>query len=119
MSSATYTCIVCPVSCRIAVAETDDGTLDISGHTCKRGLDFAQNEHSNPMRMLTTTVKLNSSRLRRLPVIGSAEIPKSQLRAALDDLRTLEVTAPVRMGDVIAGDIRGTGVDILAARSVD
>ena len=33
MSKAEYTCIVCPVSCRITVEETADG-LKVSGNVC-------------------------------------------------------------------------------------
>jgi CxxC motif-containing protein len=117
--AVTYTCIVCPVSCRITVTDEPGQELKIEGYTCKRGLEFAKNEHTNPQRILTTTVKLKSLRLRRLPVISSGEIPKTELRAALKDLYDVEITAPVRAGDVIYKDIRGTGIDVVAARSAD
>ena len=118
MESMTYTCIVCPVSCRVTVGERPDGDLDITGHTCKRGLAFAKGEHTAPTRMLTTTVRLLGAHLRRLPVISSGEIPKGELLTALQELYSIEVTAPVHMGDVVLPNIRGTGVDIVAARSV-
>lgn len=118
MTKSEYTCIVCPVSCRITVAE-ENGQLTVTGNTCKRGEAFAKNEHTNPMRMLTSTVKLESAALHRLPVISSGEVPKDKLRECLQKVYAITAKAPVRCGDVIVPDICGTGVDILASRSVE
>ena len=115
----TYTCTVCPVSCRVTVQELPDGRLDIEGYSCARGLEFVKNEHVSPKRILTTTVRLNSGSLRRLPVISRGEIPRSELVPALRELRGVIMTAPVCLGDVVVPDIRGTGVDVVAARSVN
>ena len=52
-----YTCIVCPNSCRITVSETKQG-LEIHGNQCVRGADFARKEHTEPMRMFTSTIQL-------------------------------------------------------------
>jgi len=112
-----YVCIVCPVSCRVTV-EDDNGELKITGYTCKRGEKYAKNEHTDPHRMLTTTVKINGGVLPRLPVISSTEIPKSRMDECLGLLYELNVEAPVRCGDVIAGNILGLDADILAARTM-
>ena len=57
-------CIVCPSGCHITVG--DDGT--VTGNTCKRGEAYARKEATHPTRVLTTTVRLESAVLRRLPV---------------------------------------------------
>ena len=116
--TAEYTCIVCPVSCRICVEETEDG-LKVSGNQCKRGEKHALAEHTRPMRMLTTTVKLNHGRFPRIPVISEQEIPKSLMKQCLEILYQAEAEAPVACGDVIINNICGTGVDIVAARSME
>lgn len=118
MKKAEYICIVCPRSCRITVEERDDG-LSIQGNSCKRGAEFARNEHTHPMRMLTTTVVLTSEGLNRLPVISTAEVPRERLAECIKLLRAVHVQAPVREGDVVVHDIGGTGVDIVSARTVE
>jgi len=114
---AEYTCIVCPNSCRITVTNESDG-LVITGNGCKRGMEFARNEHTSPARMLTSTVRLTGAKLSRLPVISAGEIPKSKLFECQKALFAAAARAPVRCGDVVVKDICGTGVNIVASRSV-
>ncbi len=113
----TYTCIVCPMSCRVTVEDTPDG-LSIEGYTCARGKAYAASEHTQPQRTLTATVKVENGRLRRLPVISSAPVPKERLFECLNQVYGVCVQAPIRSGDVVLRDVCGTGVDILAARDV-
>lgn len=112
-----YVCIVCPNSCRLQVEEKD-GQITVSGNECKRGIDHGIHEYTNPERMLTTTVAIDGGTLPRIPVIGSGEVPKDKLRECLARLYALRVAAPVRCGQVIEHNICGTGVDILASRSM-
>lgn len=115
---AEYTCIVCPLSCRLRVEEKD-GQLLISGNTCKRGLDFGRAEHTAPARMLTSTVRIGGALFPRMPVVGTAEVPKARLMECLAAVYRTTVTAPVRCGEVILHDVCGTGVDIVASRSME
>lgn len=117
MANAQYTCVVCPVSCLVTVTETPQG-LAVSGNQCKRGERHAIAEHTEPLRMLTTTVAIRGGTLPRIPVISTQEIPRAKLRACLAALYKLRVTAPIRCGDVLVADICGTGVDVVAARSM-
>ena len=115
---AEYTCIVCPNSCRITVEEAPGG-LNISGYKCKRGLTFAENEHTAPTRMLTSTVKLSGAKQNRLPVITAGEIPKSKLFECQNALFSIAVRAPIKCGEVVLKDVCGTGVDVVATRSIE
>ena len=114
---AEYTCIVCPVSCHITVEEKD-GELIITGNQCKRGERHARNEHLSPKRMLTTTVAIEGGVLRRLPVISSEEIPKEKLGDCLKELYKIKLKAPVTCGEIIVENILGTGIHILASRTL-
>ena len=111
-----FTCIVCPNSCRLEVWE--DSEIHVSGHKCKRGIDYGVNEYKNPMRMLTTTVAVTNALLPRLPVISTNEVPKNKLKDCLDILYKLSVAAPVTCGQIVVQNICGTGVDIIASRSM-
>jgi CxxC motif-containing protein len=108
-------CIICPRGCRLKVA--DDGT--ISGNQCLRGIRYAQDEMSHPMRNLTSTVRLKSAKLRRLPVSTSQDIPKDKMFEVMRFLDDIEVQAPVQLRQVIVANILNLGVDIIATRSVN
>ena len=109
-------CIQCPLGCHLTVEEKD-GEVVVTGNTCPRGEAYGKNEMTNPMRTITTTVGLNHSSLRRLPVITSAPVPKGRMMDVMKELKGVTVDAPVHMGDVIVKDVAGLGVDILASRS--
>jgi CxxC motif-containing protein len=70
------------------------------------------------MRMLTTTVVIEGGTQFRLPVISSGEIPKAKLMDCLKTLYAIRARAPVACGDVIVRDICGTGVDVVASRTM-
>ena len=112
-----FTCIVCPVSCSLKV-ESENNEILVTGNQCKRGMIFGQNEFTHPMRMLTTTVKIEGQNLHRLPVISTKEIPKEKLKDLVKELYKLTIKAPVKRGDVIVKNISNTGADIIATRTI-
>lgn len=114
---AEYVCIVCPNSCRLHVEEVD-GEILVTGNECKRGVAHGIHEYTNPERMLTTTIAVQGGTLPRIPVISSGEVPKSKLKECLAHLYTLKVQTPVQCGQIIESNICGTGVDVLASRSM-
>lgn len=109
------TCILCPRGCIIYVAEGGK----TKGAQCPRGEEYAKSELSHPMRMVTSTVKLTGANLPRLPVRTSAPIPKSLMEGAVRLLDGVQVTAPVKTGDVILRDILDTGVDFIATKRAE
>jgi CxxC motif-containing protein len=117
MKRTIYTCIVCPKSCCISVI--DDGELSFEGYGCKKGAIHAKNEYLHPMRMLTTTVRVEGGAFSRLGVIGTVEVPKGQLRACLQEIYKITVKAPVTKDEIIVNDILGTGCDIVAAMTMN
>ncbi len=107
-----FTCIVCPVGCRLRV----DKGGEVSGHKCKRGIVYATEETTHPTRMLTTTVKVNSRVAKRLSVRTSRPIPKAAMFDVMQALATVEARVPVNIHDVIIHNVAGTDVDIIATR---
>ena len=112
-----YTCIVCPNSCLISVEEKN-GTLEITGNQCKRGLEFAKNEHTHPMRMFTSTMKIENAGIPRISVVSSGEIPKEKMKDCQAELSKTVLSAPVKLGDTVIKNICGTGIDIVASRTL-
>lgn len=117
--SENMVCIVCPVGCEMTIAYAKDGEISkITGNGCKRGSAYAKSEVTNPVRMVTSTVALKGGIDRRLPVITSAPIPKGRIMDVMEEVRGACASVPVRIGDIIIGNVCNLGVDIVASRSV-
>lgn len=113
-------CIVCPMSCQIRVETGGNGEIiSVTGNTCARGEQYARNELTNPVRMLTSTVRLENGPYRRLPVILSAQIPRERMMDAMQEINRITVCAPVKRGDVVLDNVCGLGVNVLASRSME
>ena len=112
------TCIGCPIGCTLKV-EAQGEEIRVSGHSCKRGETYAQNEIRCPMRSITSTVALTGGTIRRLSVRTAQDVPKDKIFACMDEIRTIRAAAPVHIGDVLLKNCAGTGVDIIATKNVE
>lgn len=112
-------CVSCPIGCALSVELDENGkVLSVSGNTCKRGETYAIDECTNPVRMLTSTVKVNGGTLPVAPVKTASPIPKGKMFECMEVINSVVAQAPIKMGDVIIADICGTGVDIVATNEV-
>ncbi|MDR3145960.1 MAG: DUF1667 domain-containing protein [Treponema sp.] len=106
-------CIVCPNGCRLQ-AEERAGTIVVTGNRCKKGIDFARAELTNPTRTVTTTVRTSFPGTPVLPVRTSREIPKGKIRELVAFLKTVTVKRPLSCGDVVVEKALGLDCSILA-----
>lgn len=114
-----YLCIGCPLGCRLEVEEGVEGDIvEIRGYSCRKGKTFAEREHTDPRRMITTTVGVSGGLWARLPVHATDELPKDRMWDVIELLRPMAVTAPVAMGDVIVKSVLGTDIDVVASRDM-
>lgn len=111
-------CISCPLGCHLEVTKLANGEIQVEGNNCKRGITYGINEVTAPMRVLTTTVKCENGDWNRLPVKTKEPIPKGSLQKAMEVINQITVKAPVKIGDIIVKNILGTGVDVVACRSI-
>ena len=108
-------CIVCPRGCHLQV---DEQTLHVTGNHCERGAAYGPQELRAPTRVLTSTVRLEGGKgIRRCPVKTNAAIPKELLFEAMHALDAVELTAPVKVGQVALADLLGTGVDVVCTKA--
>ncbi len=107
-------CIVCPRGCHLTI----DENKNVSGNSCPRGVNYAINEITCPKRILTSTVKLVSKSLARLPVITSEEIDKNIIFDVMKELNKVEVKAPIKMHEIIIKNVLNTGVNIISTREI-
>ena len=111
-------CILCPKGCLINVSHGDE-SLNILGNACVKGLDFARQEWTHPMRTLSTTIRTTSNRVPRVPVKTSATISKDDLLKVMAYLSHVQVTLPVKMGDCIVKNVLELNVDVVATCSME
>ena len=112
-------CVSCPIGCQLSVELDDNGTVNsVTGNTCKRGEKYAVDECTNPVRMLTTTMKVNGGSLPVISVKTSSPIPKGKMFECMKEINKEVVDAPIRMGAVLISNICDTGVDIVATNEV-
>ena len=110
-------CINCPRSCHLTVEKEGD-QIRVEGNACPRGITYATNEMTNPLRTLTTTVPILSEEYRRLPVITSKPIPRDMQFAIIRALKNIQTEAPIHYGDVIVEKILGLDSDIIASKTI-
>lgn len=110
----SITCIICPVGCEIQVTGEPGRVETMRGHACKRGEEYARNEFIHPVRILTSTVRVEGGDAPLVPVRSQGAIPKELQMQCMACIRTARAEAPVKCYDVLIPDILGTGVDIVA-----
>ena len=108
------TCIICPKGCNIKVEKENENDIKIEGNTCKRGYDYAFSEVTNPVRTLTTTIKLENGGI--LSVKTDKPIPKKLMFKCMEEINKKLVTSPVEVGDILIENILNTGSNIIATK---
>jgi len=113
-----FTCVICPIGCEIDVELQGSDVVSMTGDKCARGKEFVLQELEEPMRILTTTVRIKGAKWAMLPVRTDKPIPKRLLFRVIKELADIELQAPVKVSDAIIKDIAGTDVNIIATRNM-
>jgi CxxC motif-containing protein len=114
-----YLCIGCPLGCRLEVEGDASHVVAVRGWGCKTGKAYGEEEHTDPRRMVATSVRLKGGTWGRVPVKTSGSVPKSMVREVAAAARAVEVTAPVKLGAVVVANVLGTGVDFVTTRDME
>ena len=111
------TCISCPVGCRMTVTIEDGQVKSVEGNACKRGDVYARQESILPLRMLTAVAPVPGS---TVPVSLKTQkpIPKAKIKECMDEINRLELKLPILAGDILKEDVAGTGVNLVATRTL-
>jgi len=102
------TCIVCPLGCELEVQINPDGKVSVRGNTCPRGEIYAQNECTNPVRTVTTTVRCDDGSL--LPVKTDCPVEKGRVFEVIEAVSEITIPLPIRIGDVIIKNVCGCNI---------
>lgn len=121
MEVRTLTCIGCPLGCPLSATLDDAGEIvRIEGNTCKIGEDYARKDISNPMRTVTSTVRVCGSKTGAVMVSCKTrtDVPKNRIFDVMLDIKGITLVAPVHIGGVVKANVAGTGVDMIATKEV-
>ena len=110
-------CINCPIGCRLTVTIEDSKVCSISGNTCSRGEEYARQEAVEPLRVLTSLMRVEG-REKPFSVKTSAPIPKRLLFDCVNEIFSHRAVAPIHVGDVILPNVCGTGCDVISTQEV-
>ena len=113
-----FVCVVCPIGCEIDVVHEGSEIISMEGNKCEKSVEFVTQELTEPMRILTTTVRIQGSRWPVVPVRTDRAVPKRLFPRIMKRLRLVELRAPVNMLDVVLRDILHTGANVIAARTM-
>ena len=111
-------CTVCPRGCHIMVTGDEKSVQSLDGYGCKRGMDYATSEFISPVRILTTTLKIEGNDTDLLPVRSNKPISKDLILKCMEVIKNTSVKLPVKQYDVMIADICGSGADIVATKDV-
>ncbi len=112
-------CICCPLGCHLVVDDSNLDDIKVTGNTCPRGAKYAKDEIICPKRMVTSIVKVKGGNIGMVSVKTSDSIDKKLIFDALEELKSVELEAPVKIGDVVVSNVCGTGIDFIATKNVD
>ncbi|HDN83784.1 MAG TPA: DUF1667 domain-containing protein [Candidatus Altiarchaeales archaeon] len=119
MPTKKFVCIVCPNSCEIYVSVNEKNEiLKLEGNLCPRGEDYVRKELKAPERVVTSTVRVRDGNMPLVSVKTSKPIPKEKIFEVMEEIRKLEVRAPIKIGDVLLKNIAGTSADLVATKNV-
>ncbi len=107
-------CICCPMGCRLRVAPKEGGGWTVTGNSCPRGAKYAVQEMEAPERVVTSTVRVQGGAAPLVAAKTARPVPKASIPACLEAIRALAVPAPIAIGRVLAPDLAGTGVALVA-----
>ena len=114
-----YTCIVCPNGCLVtAFRDSEQEEYRISGHGCRRGIDYVHQELTDPRRTVATSVAVRGGVWPLASVRVTAPIPLDRIPEAMERIHEQTLTAPVETGEVVIHGLLGLDCDVIATRQV-
>ena len=106
------TCIVCPRGCQLTATIEDGKVKSVTGNACKRGVTYAENECTNPVRTVTSTVRCEDGSM--IAVKTESTVPKRLVFEVMKEINRTRVKNDVEIGDVVIENVCGLGVNVVA-----
>ena len=109
------TCIICPRGCTLEVEMSESGAV-VTGNACPKGEQYGIDECTNPVRTVTSVIRISNREDTMVSVKTSVPIKKEHISEMMKIIRASQTEAPVKIGDVLIKDV--FGADIIATKTV-
>lgn len=107
-------CVVCPNGCELSV----DDNGNIMGNRCLRGLEFAKQELTMPLRSLSSTIKTIFPNIPVVPVKVNKPIPKDKIFMVMKEINQVRLDKRLNANDIIIKNIAQTGADLVLVSDI-
>jgi CxxC motif-containing protein len=108
---------MCPIGCELQVIVLDE-KVEVAGHKCEKGKEFASEEVLHPKRNLATSVPIHGIHHQMLSVRLDQRFPRDKIFLILNEITKLRPVPPVFQGQVLIENILDTGSNVIATRTV-
>ena len=108
-------CIICPRGCNLTVDITENCSC-VSGNACKKGEEYGILECTNPLRTVTSIIKVQNRPDTMVSVKTSTPVKKADIFKALKEIKSVSLEAPIKIGDILIKDV--CGADIIATKEI-
>lgn len=111
------TCIVCPKGCQLKAEIENSEVINVTGHTCPRGKQYAIDECTHPMRTITSTARTANGDV--IPVKTNTTIPKELMFDCMREINRAVAKLPARIGDILIENVLDTGANVVVTANMD
>lgn len=115
----TIICTVCPNGCVVEAEYTSREDIVLTGNRCNRGIAYCTAECFEPMRTFTASVPISGASRRMMPVRTTGPVPKDMVLQCAEKVKEISLACPVKSQQVLVKDFMGTGVDLIAAMTLE
>lgn len=106
------------MGCPLIVTMEDGAVASSPATPGPRGDAYAPQGGHGPHRIVTSTVRVTRRHLGHGQLQTRSDIPKGKIFDVVRALKDVEVPAPITIGQVLAENVAGTGVDIIATKNI-
>lgn len=116
MIEKKFICIRCPRGCDVVAMLDHNNTISkVEGNLCKLGIDYVNDEITDPRRIVTSTVKIKNGARPLVSVWTDKAIPKDKIFDLMRVLRNIELEAPVAVGDMVVKNALDLGINVVVS----
>ena len=109
-------CIICPRGCSLETY-IEGGTVTVTGNACPKGEQYAKDECINPVRTVTSIIRVANRNDTMVSVKTNAPIAKAKIFEAMQAIRSATVSAPIKIGDVLIENV--CGANVIATKNIE
>ncbi len=99
---------MCPLGCNL-IATKDGDNITVTGNNCQRGVVFAKEELTCPMRIVTSSVKTAKGVKSCKTTKG---VPKAKIFDVMKEIEKLRLK-DAKYGQVVIKNVLDTGADVV------